>query len=735
MKKIISSVLILLIFITSFTISFGNESINKILLKENGNGKNYQVVNLKIDSKTVKSADVPPIIYPLNNQGRTLVPLRMIIEHLEDKLNAEIKWNGTEQEVKIETKDKEIILKIDSPIALVNGVKKKLPDNVPAKLLALGDNGRTMVPIRFFAEEFGIDINWNEKTVTASLETPENIEKEPTRPEIPEEPKKEPENPLEKPNIPEENINIANITDVKVEMNGHIPQIRIKTSKKTDYKEFKLSNPERLVIDLSNARFNLDDKKQLQGDKTLDIKTNSGSVKRVRVSQFQKPTEEKPEDLYITRVVLELGSLDDYEIRYDAKTKEVVIDFVNHINNISKQIINAKEVIVIEGDYVDDYNIIRLSNPERIVVDIKGGVLNNRFKNNTINVDGRVVKSIRASQYEDQDKKTDEKVTRVVIDLYENMDYEETYIEIKDNKLKIHVEGEPFKAILYQEIGWTSSTFTLKGSTVTKYNVDYQLAPSVINITVPKTDIDLELVSLKIEDHIINTMKIKEYGNNYNVELRLEDGVEYKLLSSERGKDLILELNNRDAKYREMLIVIDPGHGGTDPGAISSINNMKESEVVLDMSLKLNQLLAETGFRTYMTRVDNLNNNSKLSLQDRSDIANALEADLFISVHANSFTSSSVNGIETYYEPNDMASKKLAEIFQSQLINDLNMNNRGAKSANYFVLRNTNMPAVLVESGFLSNPSDAAKLASDTYKNQIAQSMVEATIKYFEETK
>lgn len=735
MKKIISSVLILLIFITSFTISFGNESINKILLKENGNGKNYQVVNLKIDSKTVKSADVPPIIYPLNNQGRTLVPLRMIIEHLEDKLNAEIKWNGTEQEVKIETKDKEIILKIDSPIALVNGVKKKLPDNVPAKLLALGDNGRTMVPIRFFAEEFGIDINWNEKTVTASLETPENIEKEPTRPEIPEEPKKEPENPLEKPNIPEENINIANITDVKVEMNGHIPQIRIKTSKKTDYKEFKLSNPERLVIDLSNARFNLDDKKQLQGDKTLDIKTNSGSVKRVRVSQFQKPTEEKPEDLYITRVVLELGSLDDYEIRYDAKTKEVVIDFVNHINNISKQIINAKEVIVIEGDYVDDYNIIRLSNPERIVVDIKGGVLNNRFKNNTINVDGRVVKSIRASQYEDQDKKTDEKVTRVVIDLYENMDYEETYIEIKDNKLKIHVEGEPFKAILYQEIGWTSSTFTLKGSTVTKYNVDYQLAPSVINITVPKTDIDLELVSLKIEDHIINTMKIKEYGNNYNVELRLEDGVEYKLLSSERGKDLILELNNRDAKYREMLIVIDPGHGGTDPGAISSINNMKESEVVLDMSLKLNQLLTETGFRTYMTRVDNLNNNSKLSLQDRSDIANALEADLFISVHANSFTSSSVNGIETYYEPNDMASKKLAEIFQSQLINDLNMNNRGAKSANYFVLRNTNMPAVLVESGFLSNPSDAAKLASDTYKNQIAQSMVEATIKYFEETK
>ena len=105
-RKLISSVLILVIFITSFTVSFANKPLNKVLLKENGRGKNYQIVNLKIDGKTVESKDAPPIIYPLNGEGRT-VPLRMIIEHLEDKLNANIEWDGA-MEVKIKTKEKKL---------------------------------------------------------------------------------------------------------------------------------------------------------------------------------------------------------------------------------------------------------------------------------------------------------------------------------------------------------------------------------------------------------------------------------------------------------------------------------------------------------------------------------------------------------------------------------------------------------------------------------------------------
>lgn len=718
-RKLISSVLILVIFITSFTVSFANKPLNKVLLKENGRGRNYQIVNLKIDGKTVESKDVPPIIYPLNGEGRTLVPLRMIIEHLEDKLNANIEWDGAKWEVKIKTKEKEIVLKIDSPDAIVNGVKKRLPDDIPAKLLAIGDNGRTMVPIRFFAEEFGIDIDWDPVSITASLKTPEKPEKKP--------------NP--KPSIPQEDINTADVMDVRVKMNGSVPQIRIKTSEKIDYKELKLREPERLVIDLNNAKFNLRNKNRLEANGILDIKTGSEAVKRIRASQFQMPTEEKPDDLFITRVVVELGNLTDYEIDFDDKTGEFVVDFTNYIYNVKKENINIKEVVVIEGNIVDDYSIIRLNNPERIAVDIKGAVLHNRIKNRTINVDGRVVKSIRTCQHESGSEISDGKTVRIVIDLCEDIDHEEAYIEVKDNKLKVHVEGKPFKAMQYEETGWTTSKFMLKGSRVTRYSIERRLVPNIIDITVPKTDIDLELMDLDIDDHIIKTINIDEDRDNYNIQLELQDSVENKLLSSERGRDLILELNNKDAKYREILVVIDPGHGGPDPGTVSPILNMKESEVVLDISIKLNWLLTEAGFRTYVTRMDNLSNNFKLSLHDRVDAANVLDADLFVSVHANSFTNNLIDGIETFYRPNDASSKRFAEMLQYGMVNDLNMTDRGAKPANYYVLVHTTMPAALVETGFMSNPSDEAKLATDKYREQVAESIFKSIVKYLEETK
>jgi len=711
MRKLISSILVLIIFITSLTVSFANVSLNKITLQENRIGKSFQIVNLKIDGKIVTSEDVPPVIYPLNNQGRTLMPLRMIIDHLGDKLNADIEWDGTKNEVKINTKDKEIILKIDSPTALVNGIKKTLPDNVPAKLLAIGSTGRTMVPIRFFEDELGINIGWDEKTWTASID-------------IPKEPITNPQPPLE---------TAIDITDVRVEMKGSIPQIRIKASKQVDYKELKLVNPERLVIDLNNAKFNLSDKSKLEVKGNLNIPVNSDIIKSVRVSQFQIQSQDKP---FVTRVVMDLGNPAEHKITFDSKTGEIVIDFINYIYNVKKEVINTKEVIVIEGDSVVDYNITNLSNPKRLVVDIKGGVLHSSIKASTINIDGKVAKVIRISQYEQENNVANEKTVRVVIDVNENSNVNEVYAEVKDNKLNIHLEGKPFKAIQYEETGWTASRLTLFGSTVTRYSISRQLGPNLIEVTVPKTDIELEFASINVNDHIIKSINISEDAikSNYNIKLELQDSVEYSLVSSETTKNFVLELNNKGAKYREMLVVIDPGHGGSDPGAIS-ITGKRESEIVLDISLRYNKLLTEAGFRTYMTRVDNLTPNKKLELQERVDVANHLKADMFVSIHANSFTSASANGFETYYSPNDVKGKSLAQIIQTEVINNIQINNRGAKAVDYFVLKNTTMPSVLVEAGFLSNASDDAKLSTTTYRQQVAEAMFRATIKYFEQTR
>lgn len=726
MRRLISTILILMIFISSFTVSFAGKSLDKVLLKENGKGSNYQVVNIKIDGKTVQSEDVPPVIYPLNNQGRTLVPLRMIIDQFGDRLNADIEWDQSRQEAKIETSNKTIVLKIDSPDAIVNGVKKRLPDGIPAKLLAIGNYGRTMVPIRFFAEELGLKVGWDEKTNTALIDFPKMPEEEGKLPPTKPGDSKEPSEDIGGGTTEEA---AADITDIQVNLEGAMPQIRIKTSKEIDYKEFKLIEPERLVLDLNNAKFKLSNKNKLEANGTLDIKTDNEIVKRVRVSQFEK-------DPYITRAVVELGSAGDYEIRFDKKTNEIVVDFINYIYRVKKEVINAKEVVLIEGDFIEDYNIMELSNPRRIVVDIKDSNLHNSFKTRTMNVDSKVVKTIRISQYMPEYEIGDGKAVRIVVDLNEDFDSgEEPYIEVEDNKLKVHLEGEPFKSIRYEEISWTNSKFALEGLVSTRYDVDRQLASNTIHISVPKTDIELEPINLDVNDHIIKTITIDEDRHNYNLELELQEGVDHRLLSPEHGKDLILELNNKDAKYREILIVIDPGHGGSDPGTISTINKAKESEIVLDISLKFNKLLTEAGFRTYMTRVDNLNSSLKLSLQERTDIANMLDADLFVSVHANSFTGNSISGIETFYFADDRQGKTLAQFLQSELIDELKMIDRGAKSANYYVLKHTNMPSALVETGFLSNPSDAAKLVTEQYQDQVAKALFKGLVEYLENTK
>lgn len=716
MKKIFWSILILTIFANSLLFSFADGSLNKISLKENNKANNYQVVNLKLDNKIVKSADVPPIIYSINNQGRTLVPLRMILEYAQDRLNAEIEWDGLKQEVKVKTKDKSITLKINSPKAIVNGVEKQLPDNVPAKLLSTdGINARTMVPIRFLEGELGFKIAWDEKTLTASIDMPVDVVDEPENPL-----------PVEEP---------SEISDVRVEMNGSIPRILIKTSKEISYKQFKLANPERIVIDFDNAKFNITDKKRLEANGTLSIKPNTDVIKDIRVSQFQN-------DPFISRMVIELGKSTEYEIRFDNNSGEIIIDFINYIRNAKKEIMNTKEVVVIEGDSLTDYNILRLSNPERLVVDIKGGVLHSGFKNTTINVDSNILKGIRASQFAQENSTDNEKIVRVVIDLKEKDNYEDVFAEIKDKKLIIHLEGEPFKAVQYEETGWTTSRLTFKGSTVTRYSITRQQGSDVIEVVVPKKDIALEFANLDIDDHIIKSIKVEEDANGdfYNIKVALQQSVEHTMLSGAQSKDFVLDLSNKNAKYREMLIVIDPGHGGSDPGAVSTIQKLKESNIVIEIGLELNRLLAEAGFRTYMTRVDDM----RVTLQERVDVANALNADLFVSIHANAALTSTANGLENLYYPSELNTedednrdnKKLAQIFQKEMVSYLNTNNRGIVARDgLFVLKNTTMPAILTETGFLSNPGDESRLATKEYRQQIAVAMFKSIVRYFEETR
>jgi N-acetylmuramoyl-L-alanine amidase len=213
-------------------------------------------------------------------------------------------------------------------------------------------------------------------------------------------------------------------------------------------------------------------------------------------------------------------------------------------------------------------------------------------------------------------------------------------------------------------------------------------------------------------------------------------------------------------------IVIDPGHGGHDPGAIA--NRGRESEIVLDIALRLEKLLLkQKGIDVVLTRRTDV----FIPLEQRTAIANREDADLFLSIHANVGRNTAANGVETYFlnfatnpeaeavaarenagtgmamhslpdivrkialnnkidESRDLASVVQASLYRGIRQQNAAARNRGVKQAPFVVLIGAQMPSVLAEVSFLTNKKDASLLRTAAYRQRIAQSLFDAIVKY-----
>lgn len=173
------------------------------------------------------------------------------------------------------------------------------------------------------------------------------------------------------------------------------------------------------------------------------------------------------------------------------------------------------------------------------------------------------------------------------------------------------------------------------------------------------------------------------------------------------------------------IVIIDPGHGGRDPGAIS-VTKKKEKDFALAVALKVEQLLLqEPDIEVVMTR----NEDTYPTLQERVAIANNLSADVFVSIHGNSNPSVTPSGSQTfYYQRTD--SKALANVMHKYLMKATGLKDRGVTSGNLHVIRETKMPAVLLEVGFLSNSNDETLLFTEDFQNNVAQGIVDGIKEY-----
>ncbi|MFG3431241.1 N-acetylmuramoyl-L-alanine amidase [Lysinibacillus fusiformis] len=191
-----------------------------------------------------------------------------------------------------------------------------------------------------------------------------------------------------------------------------------------------------------------------------------------------------------------------------------------------------------------------------------------------------------------------------------------------------------------------------------------------------------------------------------------------------------LKLLNQSAKpLQNRVIILDPGHGGKDPGTVKG--SVSEKSITLKVSTQVKQLLENAGAKVYMTRTGD----TYPSLQDRVDFTQANYGEIFVSVHVNSAANSSAQGTETYYaiSTGDMYQEDidLATFVNNQIVNNLNMKNRGVKQEQYYVIRNMVIPSILVELGFLTNTEDHNKMTNDQYVNLFAESIYNGILQYY----
>lgn len=174
-----------------------------------------------------------------------------------------------------------------------------------------------------------------------------------------------------------------------------------------------------------------------------------------------------------------------------------------------------------------------------------------------------------------------------------------------------------------------------------------------------------------------------------------------------------------------LIIVIDPGHGGRDPGAIG-IRGLQEKRIILSIGLTVAKLLKQQGIRVIMTRSDD----RFVSLQGRVNIAEQAKATAFVSIHANSIglNNNQVNGLETYYYD---TGERLARTIHNSILRRLDIRDRGVRRARFYVLRKSSMPSTLIEVGFVTGRIDSQNLSNPTYRKRMAEAIANGILQYF----
>lgn len=304
--------------------------------------------------------------------------------------------------------------------------------------------------------------------------------------------------------------------------------------------------------------------------------------------------------------------------------------------------------------------------------------------------------------------------------------------------------------------------FELKSGTKPKYTVNYDAYNRLIFLEIDGAKYSGKFSDNKLVGKYIEKVDMIDYGNKLGFFIKLKKDVGYKNLLGTKPYRIIFDFNVKEKK--QFTVVVDPGHGGKDPGAVG-FNKYLEKDIVLSVGRYLQQELGKD-FKIVMTR----STDTFVTLSNRSKIANNAKADLFVSLHINSSSSSDSTGVEVFYfskKSSPYAEKvaafensfgekygektgsiaqimgelaynknmekaiSLAKPINNTLAERIKLKNRGIHGANFAVLRGFNGPGILVELGFINNRNDVSKLINPAYQKIMAKEIADEIRAYF----
>ena len=672
---------------------------------------NLSAISLYVNNEKIETK----VMDPIQLNGRVLVPAREVFE----AMGAKVVWEHSAKRVTVQYKDKTVVLVINNPVATING--ESVTMDVPGKII----NDKVMIPVRFVSEAMGLSVQWdsanravriNEKqSSTPDAGTTQNLSGQ-TFTGI---------SNKNQITIPAGSHQTATVQNVVVSESSEVMTAIISAS--SAISEATISTmPGKVIVDIKNS------KSQLSSQITPGTNTY---VKSIRTSQFTSDT---------TRVVFDLksgaqinASLSSDRTRLNIQLtkqnmEQISISTVQNKDYIYFKGLGTSQMVVSQGSGSKEIQFI-LPNVQ-IAENINWSGIKSLFiKQITMKQVGNELHgtiSLNAGvSYELQDTTAGVNLILQGTNLGDN----ETGGEVPPEESKPDQEtgdsGSTKPEEVKQGLTYTAGKLNLSnitGLTTSKIKVtdDYRNKKLVFDLGADYSGI-LKSQTLNVNDSRVKTITISNSGTT---KITVDTQTIYTYNLSQSNGQITLQLVRPKEKYNQ-IIVVDIGHGGSDSGTVG--NGLKEKDVNFNQGMALYRLLeADSNIKVYMTRETDV----YPTLQFRATLANEIEADLFVSIHNNSASSESVQGAETLYYPSttDTRGKAIAQLIQNSLVKDSGMVNRGIKArSDLYVLKNTNMPAVLIETGFLSNASDASRMNTTSFTNTWAKGIYNTIVEAF----